>query len=188
MIRAWTKWMEKRISNSNFFIDMYELYYKNVVKNEIRLARVEDKDNILCIGGGAVPCTALQMAMETGAKVHVIDIDPIAVYNAKNLINKKGLSHRIQVSNKNGQEIDIRDYDVIHVALQVSPKEKVLENLWKKARKGTKIVVRMPKKGLNYFYSSLSCGFLETNDINCERCSAKKGINTMDRTLLMVKN
>lgn len=188
MIRTWTQWMEKRISNSNFFINMYGLYYKNVVKNEIKLAEVKDRDNILCIGGGAVPCTALQMATETGARVHVIDIDSRAVDNAESVINKRGLSNKIRVSKENGEEIDIEDYDIIHIALQVSPKEKVLENLWGKARKGTKIVVRMPKKNLNCFYSNISCNFLEKCNINCRRTCIKKGLNTMDQALLMIKD
>ena len=43
---------------------------------------------------------------------------------------KLGLDDKITVISGKGEEIDIEPYDVIHVALQVSPKEKVLENIW----------------------------------------------------------
>lgn len=188
MIVTWTKWMEKRISCSNFLIRLYEKYYKKIVRDEIKLADVKINDRILCIGGGSIPCTALQIANLTGAKVDVIDIDSRAVYNARNVVEKMGLNNKIYITNIRGEEVDISSYDVIHVALQVTPKEEVVEHIWSKARKGTRILVRIPKKNLRYFYSNISNEYLNEKESCTRNCCLDNELNTMKEVLLMVKN
>lgn len=187
MIMTWTKWMEKRISSSNFLIRLYEKYYKKIVRNEIKLAEVKSSDKILCIGGGSIPCTALQMVNLTGAKVDVIDVDNRAVYNARNVVDKMGLNNKIYIINARGEETDISSYDVIHVALQVTPKEEVVEHIWSKARKGTRILVRMPKKNLRCFYSNISDKYLNEKENCSSNCCLNNGLNTMKEVLLMIK-
>lgn len=187
MIKKWTKWLEKRICKSNLLIDLYGIYYKNIVKNEINLAKLSKEDTILCIGGGAVPSTALQMASQTGASVHIIDVDKIAVDRAMEIINRRGLSRQITVSKIDGKNINIEGYSAIHIALQVGPKEAVLKNLWIQAKKDTKIIMRIAKKNLNNFYSNISDEFLEENHMKCSESSINTRLNTMDRALVMIK-
>ncbi len=187
MIISWTKWMEKKISNLNFLIGLYENYYRKIVKDEVKLAKMTNKDKVLCIGGGSIPCTALQIANLTGAEVHVIDIDSKAVNNAKNIIRKMGLGNKIYVTEAKGEDIDVTSYNVIHIALQVTPKEKVIEHIWSKSTEGTRIVVRLPKKSLKCFYSNLSDEFLNQRKLSIEDYCLQNRCNTMKEILLMVK-
>lgn len=188
MIKTWTKWMEKRIVASDFLIEFYEKYYDQIVKDELELAEVKDGDKILVIGGGSIPCTALKIAKNTRASVHVIDIDEVAVSSAREIVNRMGLEDQILVTRANGQDVDVTKYDLIHVALQVSPKEEVVENIWNQSLKGTKILVRLPKKALKVFYSNISDGFLERKKDCIKNCSLNNKLNTMDDVLLLVKN
>ena len=188
MIIAWTKWMEKKCACSNFLVNLYGLYYRETVKKEIELAEVRENDRILCIGGGSIPSTAIQMANLTKAEIDVIDMDPKAVINARKLINRIGLDGQVSILQGKGEDMDVGCYDVIHVALQVSPKEKVVDHLWANSKKGTRIIVRMPKKKLKSFYSCLSSKFL----CKVKACTKKPclgtSFTTMDQALLLIKS
>ncbi|MGI6423989.1 MAG: nicotianamine synthase family protein [Tepidanaerobacteraceae bacterium] len=187
MIAACTKCIERNFSKSKFLIKLYGIYYKNIVKNEVKLAGIKNSDKVLCIGGGPIPSTAIEVANLTDAQVHVIDMDGNAVQCARNLVKRLGLHHKIVVDQGRGEEVDITPYNVIHVALQVTPKEDVLEHIWSNSKVGDRIIVRMPKKGLRPFYSNVRDSFLKKNSNFIKSCSAIFNPNTMDKTLLMVK-
>lgn len=187
MIRTCTKWIEKNFSKNNALIKLYRLYYKNIVKREVKLADVKSCDKILCIGGGSIPCTAIELAKQTKAKVHVIDIDNQAVECARDVVVKLGLHKKITITSGKGQEIDIEPYDVVHVALQVSPKDEVLEHLWDRSKEGDRIIVRLPKKGLKVFYSNITEAFIEKNAKYIRSFPVSYKAKTMDEILLMVK-
>lgn len=188
MIGRWTKWMEKKIFKVGSLLYIYESYYKNIVSKEIQLANISERDRVLCIGGGAVPCTAIQLASHTGANVEVIDVDRLAVEKARELIVSKGLEGLIDVRMGRGESIDSSSYDVVHLALQVAPKDLVVEQVWKNAKEGSRIVIRRPKKILSMFYSPLSKEFLERHKDSLLEMDLKNSKTTMDQVLVMVKN
>lgn len=188
MIAVCTECIERNFSKSNFLIKLYGLYYRNIVKNEVKLAGIRSCDRILCIGGGPIPSTAIEMARQTDACVHVIDMDGTAVVCARDVIKKLGLAHKITVEQARGEEVDISPYNVIHVALQVRPKEAVLRHIWNNCKLGARIIVRMPKKGLRSFYSNVTDAFIERNSDYVSFDSSGLCANTMDKTLLMVKD
>lgn len=188
MIITWTNWMEKRISFSELLINLYKKYYKKIVDYEIEIADIKDNDKVLCIGGGPIPCTALRIAKMTRSEIHIIDMDDEAVQRAKRVIEKAGLKDRIFVKTGNGEEIDPENFDVIHIALQVKPKELVLENILNKSKKGTRIVVRMPKERKKFFYSNISNKFLTLR----KDCIKNYNLNcynpNIEEVLLVIKN
>ena len=188
MIATYTKWIESKFSHFNIFISLYEVYYKRIVVKELKLADIKNSDRILCIGGGSIPCTALALASQTNAKIHVIDMDNDAVKSARHLVKKLGLSNQISITKDKGEEIDISSYNVIHIALQVTPKEEVLKHIWNQSKKGNKILVRLPKKILKPFYSNISKDFTNRYASYIKSCSLRYRINTIDKILLMVKN
>lgn len=187
MIRTCTKWLEKNLSKFNPLIKLYSLYYRNIVKREIRLANVRSCDKVLCIGGGSIPCTAIEFANQTNANIHVIDMDSNAVECARNVVFKLGLNEKITVINGKGQEIDIEPYDVVHVALQVSPKEDVLRNIWERSKEGNRIIVRMPRKRLKLFYSNITDDFLKKNAKSIRSVPVGYMARSMEEILLMEK-
>ncbi|SDW05809.1 Nicotianamine synthase protein [Tepidimicrobium xylanilyticum] len=180
--------MEKRISFSETLVNLYNKYYERLVKNEVEIAGIKDGDKVLCIGGGSIPCTALQMAKLTDAKIHVLDIDEEAVERARYIVEKLGLEDKIKVIWGNGEVIEPSDYDVIHIALQVQSKDEVFENILSKSKRGTRIIIRNPKKSRRVFYSNISNKLL----VLCKDCMKNCSLNcynpNMDEIMLVVKN
>lgn len=187
MIGACTKWIEKRLSKCYYLIKFYSLYYRDIVKKEIKLANVRSCDKVLCVGGGSIPCTAIEFANQANARVDVIDIDSKAVECARCVVEKLGLDEKITVINGRGEEIDVEPYDVVHVALQVTPKEEVIKHIWEKSKEGNRIIVRVPRKPLRRFYSNVTDDFIKKYANNIKSISIDSKVKTMDKILLMEK-
>lgn len=187
MIKRFTKSFEKILFSSDRLVCIYDLYYKNIVKREIDIARIKNSDRVLIIGGGAIPSTAINIARNTKAMVDVIDIDMEAVEKSRKLIKRLNLEDKINIDLKDALKVDSKNYDVIHVALQVTPKEEVINNVWDKSKKGSRMLIRQPKKLLKRFYSNISEEFLNRERINYEISLENKGLNTMDNLLLIIK-
>jgi len=157
-------------------------YYKDIVRKEIKLANITRRDNILCIGGGMCPSTAILLHQATGAQVTVIDNCKHCVPKAREVIKKLGLSKHIRVVYKDGETMDIGGYTVVHFALQVSPLQQVFTQVEKRATPGTRLLMRRPKNGLGKLY----CPMCATICKLCNGTTHKKGSN-VGRTLLFVK-
>lgn len=187
MIMTCTKWMERILSKYDFLVKLYSLYYRNIVKNEISLANIRSYDKVLCIGGGSIPSTAIEIVRQTNANVHVLDMDKKAIGCARNVVIRLGLQSKITVINGKGQDIDIEPYDVVHIAQQVSPKDEVLKNIWEQAKEGHRVIVRMPRKILKPFYSNITDDFIKKNvkDINTYSIGCRG--KSMEEILLMEK-
>lgn len=186
-IAAYTKSLEMNFAKSDLLVKLCRIYYRNIVKNEVKLAGIRSCDKILCIGGGPIPCTAIEMANQTRAKVHVIDLDCNAVECARRIVSRLGLEDQIVVEQGKGEKVDVEPYNVFHVALQVSPKEEVLDHLWSNSKAGDRILVRMPKKELRAYYSNVSDSFLQRNSRYIKSYSMRFKAVTLDKILLLVK-
>ncbi|WP_409967614.1 hypothetical protein RFF05_13650 [Bengtsoniella intestinalis] len=127
-------------------------YYRPIVEKEVGLSRASRLDAILCVGGGYFPCTAILFHLLTGASVAVVDNDKNAVFCARRLVRQMGLHHHVLVRHSDGAEVCAKAYDIIHIAMQISPKEKVFHQLHDSAHKQTKILVRIPKAHLERGY------------------------------------
>ncbi|TCT12991.1 nicotianamine synthase-like protein [Natranaerovirga pectinivora] len=149
-----TKKIEGFVSRNCIGMCWVEKYYAQLVKNEISLGDITAEDRVMCIGGGPVPCTAIGIARETGAKVAVVDNDPMAVKLASELIKRLNLKDRIEVIEANGQNLMPNEFTVIHIAKQVCPREEVLKYMWNNVSEGTRILVRNPQKGLKFLYEN----------------------------------
>lgn len=187
MIMTCTKWMERIFSKYDLFVKLCNLYYRNIVSNEIRLANIRSYDKVLCIGGGFVPSTAIEIAKQTNAHVYVLDTDKKAIECARNVVTRLGLHEKITVISGKGEDIDIGPYDVVHVAQQVCPKDEVLKNIWEQAKEGHRVIVRMPRKILKPFYSNITDDFIKNNlkDINTYSIGCRG--KSMEEILLMEK-
>lgn len=183
MISYITKEVEKISSFFPQLIHLYRIYYKDVIEKEIALGEVSREDNILCIGGGPFPSTAIEIAYKTGANVSVVDCDPSAVKCAKRVIKMLKLNNKIKIIEAKGQEIDPSSFSVIHMALQVFPKDEILVNILSKASQGCRILVRSPQEKLKSCYSDLC------EEYQCKACkSICQSKTTMKNTLLYTKD
>ncbi|SCZ06885.1 nicotianamine synthase family protein [Alkaliphilus peptidifermentans] len=184
LIPTFTSKLEKLCSISPLLIKLVEIYYKDLVKREVDLGQISCDDHVLCIGGGPLPCTALAIANQTGAQVYVIDIDPLSVEIAQKVIKRLNMTQKVKVGLASGQQMDVSDFSVVHVALQAYPREDIFKNVWKKAPAGARILMRSPKEALRPFYSSLpdECH-------KCHQCmNIKQNNMTISCTLLFTKN
>ncbi|TCK93253.1 nicotianamine synthase-like protein [Natranaerovirga hydrolytica] len=179
IIGYYTKKLEKIVSSNAISLALMEKYYEKEVNREINIGEITKKDRVLCIGGGPVPCTAMVIAKKTQAKVVVVDNDEASVVQARTLIQKLNLGHKIEVIEADGENVYPNTFSVIHIARQVCPKEKVISFMLNNVSKGTRILVRTPKKGLSLLYDKNSC---------CKACHKenKKEVN-LKGTLLLVR-
>ncbi|ADU31043.1 nicotianamine synthase family protein [Evansella cellulosilytica] len=175
-----TRIFEKTVTYCLPLAKLLSLYYKPIVKREIRLGKIEQHDRVLFIGGGALPFTAIEIYKQTGASVHVIDCDINAVWLAKKTLKLLHIEKNVTVSHADGVNTTLKNFTVVHIAQQAFPKEKILRHLTNHGRSNLRILVRCPKKLLTCFYSA-SCSI---NDECFYRSS--QTCRTANKTLLYV--
>lgn len=129
-------------------------YYRPIVKREIELSKCNNNDKILCIGGGFLPATAILFAKLSKCSVTVIDNDLNTVNFSKKIINK--LKVNVEVVHIDGIDLNTSDYSLIHIALQIDPKEEVFNNVKITKKNNSNILMRMPKKHLKNGYDIIN--------------------------------
>ncbi|MBM7540365.1 hypothetical protein [Amphibacillus cookii] len=121
---------------------IFKVYYYRKVMREINYASICEKDHVLCVGGGAIPCTAILIAQQTNTKVTVVDHDSLMIRLAQSFVKRLGIEDSIQFIHTNGETFCYRPYSVIHVARQVEPQEEVIAGISKTACEQTRIIIR----------------------------------------------
>lgn len=177
-----TKILENSMSRGSFLQNIMLSYYRPIVKKEVQLSNANLMNNILCIGGGYFPCTAILFHQLSNATVTVIDNDLDAVEKSTKLVEKLGLSSKVIVKHTDGIDISSNEFDIIHIAMQVSPKEDVFNHIHSNAEQKAKILVRTPKQHLERGYNSFKDISTKHNkDVIQPRFS------NIERTLLYVR-
>ena len=182
-ITKFTYLIENKAVKAGFIYRMASKYYEQAIESEVTLADIDEKDHVLCIGGGICPFSAILIHQMTGAFVTVIDNNIKCLPKAKKLVKRLGLAEKIRVLYQEGDSstIDFSQYTVVHLALQVSPMEQVMLAVEKNMQPGTKLLIRRPKKQLSSIYSSLTEKLLSFCPYACH-----KGRN-MGSTVLYIK-
>ena len=157
-ITNFTYKIENQAVESNFVFNIAKKYYDDVVDKEIVLAGITEDDHILCIGGGICPFSAILFHQKTGARVTVLDNNPICIPKAEEVLKRLEIDANVEVIHKDGGDDDIcfAKYTVVHFALQVCPMNHVFSQVEKKAATGARLLVRLPKKCLEDMYSCLA--------------------------------
>lgn len=180
-ITSFTQKIEQIAIKSNLLYGIVSLYYKFLVKREANLAEITENDNILCIGGGVCPYTAILLNKYTNANVTVIDNNKACVEKSQKFIEKLWLKN-VQILYCDGECVCCKEFSVIHIALQISPKDAVINCVMNKAKNGTRVLVRRPKKNLDCLYST-------ENDERIFANSVKHSIfSNVDNTSISVVN
>lgn len=173
-----TQSFERKTVTNPFLRSLMVKYYKPIVKREVKLANASPSDKILCIGGGYFPCTAVLFHKLTKATITVIDNDKDAVDGAVKLMEKLKLQNGVIVKHTDGVDINPQDYDYVHIAMQISPKEEVFNKIYSSMAKGGKVMVRVPKKRVKNAYQPF--------EVDVEHNSSAKAprYSYIDRTLI----
>lgn len=147
LINIGTKFLEHTIVKVPFLKGIYNPYYKKLVNSEVQLAQIKEDDNVLCIGGGPTPITAVYIQKYTKASVTVVDNDFKCHESSNKYLRSLDLNDKIGNLCIDGCKFNcFKNYNVIHIAKQVSPKKEIVQAILNKCEKGTKIIVRATKK------------------------------------------
>jgi predicted O-methyltransferase YrrM len=157
-ITDFTYKIENRAARAGFVYKIASGYYREVIEKEAILANVTGHDHILCIGGGVCPFSAILFHQSTGARVTVIDNNPICIPRARQIITRLGIDAHVRVICQDGAgpDVSFAEYSVVHLALQVSPAEDVFLAVKRQIAPGTRVLVRRPKKQLDGMYSQFA--------------------------------
>ncbi len=154
MIKRIIARLEKMCSRSRLFSRIYASFYKRIVKREIVVANITEKDIVLHIGCGAIPYTSLHIARFTGAKVIAIDSDVKAVRSAQRVVRRRKLTSQIQVFHWDGVSPFKREFTLAFLSLQAEPKTDIIKAL-RQRMDPLRVVARLAAKRFERFYDTL---------------------------------
>ncbi|MBF0707743.1 hypothetical protein IQ283_14190 [Alkalihalobacillus hwajinpoensis] len=113
------------------------------VRDEYHNFGIHSESNVLFIGSGAFPTTALTIAKETGANVICLDIDHEAIELSREVARASGLEK--QIAFLHGDITAQHEFETIthvFIASLVKDKLEVIDVLKEKVWEGTKVIVR----------------------------------------------
>lgn len=121
----------------------YDISAYKKYKKELRDLDILNAKNILHIGCGSYPATAIALASTLDAKIVTLDKNPRVIEYAKNIIRKKNLEEKITIALGNAAEYPIKNFDVIIIGGACCDKRKVLYNIFETAESQTKIILNI---------------------------------------------
>ena len=122
-----------------------EIYEKTISKEyekESKVFDISNNKNILHIGCGAYPITALTLAKINGAKIVGIDRNPKSIKLAKNIVQEKNLNTKITIEQGDGENYPVEEFDMIIISGCSFPKRQILEHVFENAKPQSKIILR----------------------------------------------
>ena len=123
--------------------EIYEKSIEDEYKKEYSIIDLSGDNKILHIGCGAYPVTDITLANIPGIKQIVgIDKDLKTVKLTQTVIDKKKLRQKIMIEHADGRDYPVKKFDVIIISSCSYPFIKILEHIFKTAKKQSKIVVR----------------------------------------------
>lgn len=161
-------WAERIVASRSPEKELAQFPY---IKNYSDLTRLEwfsfqgcqthKNHNVLFVGGGPMPLTAIMLAREFGVPSTVLDCDGIAVKLSKKLIDRLGLTAMIKIRLVDARQFENYDhFSVIFVAalagLLPANKEKIFLRIKQNAQKETHIIARSSWGNRRLLYRPLS--------------------------------
>jgi len=122
-----------------------KIYENTISKEYIRegeLFKISEAKNILHIGCGSYPVTAITLAKLNGSKVVGIDTDEKAIRMANDVVNKNNLQDKISIDIGDGRSYPLEKFDTIIISGCSVPKIDILKHIFKSANINCKIIVR----------------------------------------------
>lgn len=147
--------VSKKITNTNWtildllaytFPVLSTLIYQTNIKKEYdkehHILNITDEDNILHIGCGIFPYSAILLSKKIQANITAIDNDKKVIKYAKKLIHNSNLDNKIKIETGEGSTYDLTSFSVIISSSCVDSTYAVLHNILKNSRPGTRIILR----------------------------------------------
>jgi protein-L-isoaspartate O-methyltransferase len=140
----------------NYAAKIYDRTVGNEYRNERKKFAIAKSKNILHIGSGSYPITAMVLAESNGVNIVTIDNNIRAVKRANKVIKRKNLNGKIKAKYGKGTNIPLDNFDTIIVSGCSIPKIKVLEHVLKNASSKSNIIARVSSKDIERIKNNLS--------------------------------
>lgn len=132
---------------------------------EGKMAKITENDHILVIGSGPFPETAIGYALAFKCKVTCVEKVDSFVNISKQVIEKLGLSDKINVVHGLGEYADLKEFTKVLVTILSNPKSQIIENVMKS---NADIIVRTAFGSSRLVYESVSFSDLNGFEIKDE--------------------
>lgn len=120
----------------------YMSLYQELIDKEIKMANISKSDKVLVIGCGSLPTTSVLIFNKTDSDVNGIDIDPIAIKNASEYLERIGLKNNINLELADGLTYPIDKYDVIFVLYGIGTHQDILQLIANNMKESARVVFR----------------------------------------------
>ena len=128
--------------NLDKYAKIYEEDISEEYKKESNLFKTIKSKNIIHIGCGAYPATAITLAKMNCKNIVAIDKNKRAIKLANKIIARKNLNKKITVKVGDGRTYPVEKFDTIIISASSSPKLEVLDHIVKTAKPNSKIIIR----------------------------------------------
>ncbi|MFW5703718.1 MAG: nicotianamine synthase family protein [Patescibacteria group bacterium] len=130
------KFIKMKDAEANGYIEKY----KPMVVSEGNLADLKKGANVIILGGGSLPLTAITYVKTFNVTCTCIDIDQNAIFTSKKLIKHLNLEKEIHIEYGNAFNFPLKDYDLILVVCLL-PKKPALQHVFAE-NKSAKVIYR----------------------------------------------
>jgi len=175
----WYNTLELLAIKTKYFNKLLLNWRKPVFIKEIKMTNITKNDKILLIGCGIFPTETIIIAQETNAKITGIDNSPKAVKLARKYVKKIGLSELVKIEHADGINYELKDFNVVFVAINVYPINAVLNHLSKNLKKGSKVMCKSNKDDILFI--------LKQEKIEKKFSVAKRLQNPRSQSFLLIK-
>jgi hypothetical protein len=144
----------------------YRLYrrFSRLVRNECKLVHTTSGDRLLFVGSGPFPISAILFSAISGAQVDCHECSSTACRISKEILNKLGLSGRINIIHKTAQNAslptlespgDYTKYTIIIVGLLAQPKADILHRIRLSIEAHTRLIIRYSEGNRTFLYKGI---------------------------------
>jgi len=138
-------WTTIDILSNNFFVFSNYFYQKTIKEqydNEHQILNLTNSDNILHIGCGVFPYSAILLSEKKNNSIVTIDNNQQAIQYAQKVIQNRNLDKKIKVKLGDGSTYDLTSFSVIISSSCVDSSLSVLENIITHAKSNSRIIIR----------------------------------------------
>ena len=133
---------EAAILRPDSISENYLVRYERLARGEIALAGITSRDQVLFVGSGPLPITAIEYCRQTGCRVDCADFVTAAVETSRAVIERLGLGGSISCIQSRGEDLPAAAYSVILVGVLARPKQEIFDNIQATAPGGCRIIAR----------------------------------------------
>jgi protein-L-isoaspartate O-methyltransferase len=141
--------LEILATKMNLFDSLLTKWRNSVISREIQMLNIIPSEKVLHLGCGAFPSATIFIAKKKRTYVVGIDNNYIAMKLAQSYIKKKNLSDLVTIEYGDGTNYPVQDFDIIYIAINVWPIDKVLVHLAQTMKPTARILCKGSYQDIN---------------------------------------